>query len=316
MKENKRYSDVGVLPPVYTTKRGKAYCGDSFEVMKSIRSGSVSLVITSPPFALRHKKAYGNVTAEKYVEWFWPFAREIHRILKNDGSLVLDIGGAWNRGVPTRSLYQFELLLSLCGTGFFRLAQDFYWYNRSKIPAPAEWVTIRRIRVKDAVNPVWWLAKSEFPKASNWRVLQPYSHSMQILLKHGYNQGLRPSGHRVSARWSRDNGGSIATNLIEAANTRAADAYMNACREHDLPIHPARFVEQVPEFFIKFLTEPRDLILDPFAGSNIVGAVAERLKRRWVSIEIDPVYVVGSAFRFDSTGKKLLGKWRRTGRLA
>ena len=202
-KENRQPQLIGGLSPAYITRRGKAYCGNALEIMKSIKSSTVSLVVTSPPFALRNKKAYGNVAADKYVEWFWPFAREIYRVLRDDGSLVLDIGGAWNKGVPTRSLYQFELLLSLCGTGYFRLAQDFYWYNRSKMPAPAEWVTVRRIRVKDAVNPIWWLSKGAFPKASNRRVLQPYSSSMHTLLRRGYNQGLRPSGHRVSAGWSK-----------------------------------------------------------------------------------------------------------------
>ena len=258
-------------------------------------------MITSPPFALRRKKSYGNVSADDYIDWFWPFAEQIRRVLKRDGSFVLDIGGSWNRGEPTRSLYHFELLVRLCAKdGLFKLAQEFYWYNRAKMPAPAQWVTIEKIRVKDAIQPIWWLSKGDRPKASNKRVLKPYSRSMKALLEKGYNLGLRPSRHVVSDKWSRDRGGAIPPNVIEASNTRSIDAYLLACREKGIPVHPARFVEQVPEFFIRFLTTPRNLVLDPFAGSNVVGYVAEKLKRRWLSIEINEDYVRGSAFRFIS----------------
>ena len=99
--------------------------------------------------------------------------------------------------------------------------------------------------------------------------------------------------------WGRDNGGAIPANIIEASNTRSFDAYIAACRKHGMQIHPARFTQKVPTFFINFLTRPGDLVIDPFAGSNVVGGVAERMKRRWISVEINPEYVRGSAFRFD-----------------
>ena len=293
--------------PYYCTQRGKAYCTNSIEFLANVPTGSVNLVLTSPPFALRRKKSYGNVSAAKYIDWFWPFAEQIYRILKPDGSFVLDIGGSWNKGEPTRSLYHFELLLKLCGDGGpFKLAQEFYWYNKAKMPAPAQWVTIERVRVKDAVQPIWWLSKTKRPKASNKWVLRPYSKSMKELLRKGYNAGPRPSGHVVSRKWGRDNGGSIPPNIIEVSNTKSSDSYLKACREHKLEVHPARFTDKVPEFFIKFLTRPRNLVLDPFAGSNVVGYVAEKLKRRWISIEIKEEYVIGSAFRFAGIGERIL----------
>jgi len=289
--------------PSYKTQRGAAFCADSLQFLASIPSGSVNLVLTSPPFALRRKKSYGNVDAREYVDWFLPFARQIHRILKPDGSFVLDIGGSWNKGEPTRSLYHFDLLLHLCGdTGLFKLAQEFYWYNPATMPGPAQWVTIDRVRVKDAVHPIWWLSKTAHPKSSNRWVLSPYSSSMETLFKKGYNAGARPSGHVVSKKWGRDNGGAIPPNMIEVSNTKSADSYLKGCRKHNIEVHPARFPERVPEFFIKFLTRPRNLVVDPFAGSNVVGYVAERLRRRWISIEIKAEYVNGSAFRFDEIG--------------
>ncbi len=297
--------------PVYETRLGKAFCEDCLEILKNIRAGSIDLVITSPPFALRRKKTYGNVSAEKYIDWFLPFARAIHNILKPNGSFVLDIGGSWNKGEPTRSLYHYELLLSLCKySGLFKLAQEFFWYNPAKMPAPAQWVTIERIRVKDSVNPIWWLAKSARPKANNQSILKPYTKSMENLLRNGYNKGKRPSGHIVSHSWGRRYSGAIPPNLIVAANTKSSDEYLKSCRKYGLEVHPARFVNAVPEFFIKFLTDKKDTVLDPFSGSNVVGAVAEMLGRKWISIEINMNYVIGSAFRFDSIGEKIYSLYK------
>jgi len=294
---------------VYKTTYGKAIWDNSFKVLKEISDNSIDLVITSPPFALRRKKAYGNVSAEEYCEWFFPFAKEIHRVIKKKGSFVLDIGGSWNKGEPTRNLYHFELLVELCKKwDLFKLAQEFYWFNPAKMPSPAQWVTIERIRVKDSVNPIWWLCKTNAPKASNKNVLIPYSKSMISLLKNGYNSGVRPSGHNVSENWGKKQKGAIPTNLIIAANTQSSDNYLKACKKFNIKIHPARFARPIPEFFIKFLTKKNDIVLDPFSGSNIVGEVAEKLKRKWISIEIDLEYIIGSAFRFENIGEKTYQK--------
>jgi len=287
--------ELGIMP-AYTTRWGRAYRADALDILRQLPTNSVALVLTSPPFALRRQKAYGNVPASAYVEWFWPFAEEIYRILRPDGSFVLELGSAWNRGSGTRSLYQYELLLRLCQR--FHLAQDCYWFNPSKLPTPAEWVTIRRTRVKDAVNIIWWLSKTESPQADNRRVLVPYSRSMRRLLRDGYKVARRPSQHEIGPHFQRDNGGAIPPNLLTVPNTRSSDEYLRRCRAAGVAIHPARFPEAVPEFFIRLLTEPRQLVLDPFAGSNVTGQVAQTLERSWLSIEINAEYIEGSRLRF------------------
>jgi site-specific DNA-methyltransferase (cytosine-N4-specific) len=123
---------------------------------------------------------------------------------------------------------------------------------------------------------------------------------MQELFVRGYSSGLRPSGHVISKKWAKNNSGAIPPNIIEASNTKSTDPYIAGCRKIGLEVHPARFADKVPEFFIKFLTRPKDIVLDPFAGSNVVGAAAERLGRRWISAEICKEYVVGSQFRFEN----------------
>ncbi len=283
------------------TQQGQVYCGDSLQLLNNpdiVQPSSVDLIMTSPPFGLVRKKEYGNVDADEYVEWFRPFAETFYKVLSDTGSLVIDIGGAWIPGQPTRSLYHYELLIMLCREYKFHLAQDFYWWNPSKLPTPAEWVNIRRIRVKDAVNCIWWLSKTPWPKASNTRVLQPYSESMMELLKKGYKAKLRPSGHDISTKFSINNGASIPPNILAIPNTESNSAYLRYCAEHGLKMHPARYPAALPEYFIRMLTDPGDLILDPFAGSCVTGEVSERLNRKWICTEIREDYVDGARGRF------------------
>jgi DNA modification methylase len=287
---------------VHKTAYGRIYCGDSLELLHNpniIQPDSVNLIMTSPPFGLVRKKEYGNVDADKYVDWFRPFAEAFHRVLKENGSLVIDIGGSWISGQPTRSLYHYELLIMLCREFKFHLAQELYWWNPSKLPTPAEWVTVRRIRVKDAVNCVWWLSKTPWPKASNKRVLQPYSNSMKDLLRTGYKAKLRPSGHDISKKFSIDNGASIPPNVLAIANTESNSSYLRFCIKHNLKPHPARYPSALPEFFIQMLTDPNDLVIDPFAGSCVTGEVAERLHRGWICSELQADYVEGAVGRFE-----------------
>ncbi len=287
-----------IAEPFYATSYGQAFHIDSLAFLPTIQSDSVDLVLTSPPFALKRKKEYGNEDEDKYVDWFMNFADDIHRILKPSGSFVLDLGGSYLPGFPVRSIYMFDLLVRLVKEKGFYLAQEFYHYNPARLPAPAEWVNVRRIRVKDSVNVVWWLSKSQNPKADNRKILKPYSDSMQHLLKNGYKAKLRPSGHDISDKFNRDNGGAIPPNLLEIANTDSNSSYQKMCRAAGLKVHPARFPPAFAEFFIKFLTDQGDLVCDPFAGSNTTGYVAEKLGRNWISLELSEEYLKGSIFRF------------------
>lgn len=283
----------------HTTRYGHIYLGDSLDILaQKIEEHSVDLIMTSPPFGLVRKKRYGNADADEYLEWFRPFAGTFKRALKENGSLVIDIGGAWVPGQPTRSLYHFKLLIMLCEEFGFHLAQEFYWWNPSKLPTPAEWVTVRRIRVKDAINCVWWLSPSPWPRASNRRVLQPYSDSMHDLLKNGYHARKRPSGHDISKKFAINNGAAIPPNLIALANTESNSFYLRYCRDRDIEPHPARYPAELPEYFIRMLTDPGDFVIDPFAGSCVTGEVCERIKRRWVCIDQSEEYLFGALGRF------------------
>ncbi|MDQ0287726.1 site-specific DNA-methyltransferase (cytosine-N4-specific) [Desulfofundulus luciae] len=287
--------------PAYTTDFGEMYCGDAMELFDILDDGSVNLAITSPPFALLRKKDYGNKDQDEYVDWLAEFALKLKPKLANDGSFVLDLGGAYKKGLPVRSLYNYKVMIKLCEEIGYYLAEEFFWFNPSKLPSPIEWVNKRKIRVKDAVNTVWWFSKTEYPKANVTNVLVPYSERMKKLLKDQnkyYSPKERPSGHDISLAFGIDNGGAIPSNLLQIPNTESNSKYLRCCKLLNIKGHPARFPKGLPEFFIKFLTEPGDLVLDFFAGSNTTGQAAEELGRRWISFEIEPHYVATSSFRF------------------
>ncbi len=289
----------------YRTRQGVSICGDSLEVLSLFPNNSINLALTSPPFALQRKKEYGNKDQDEYIDWLLEFAKIVREKLTNDGSFVLDLGGAYKKGIPIRSLYNFRLLIQLCDDVGFHLAEEFFWFNPSKLPSPIEWVNKRKIRAKDSVNTVWWLSKTENPKSDITNVLVPYSERMKKLIEDPskyYSPKERPSGHNIGSNFGNDNGGAIPSNLLQIPNSESNSKYLRLCKEIGIKGHPARFPEKLPEFFIKMLTDPSDLVVDIFAGSNTTGQVAENLNRRWISIESRLDYIGASSFRFIENG--------------
>jgi len=287
--------------PLYRTHIGQAYVGDSLQLLTEVPSNSIDLVMTSPPFALRRQKTYGNVEETEYVQWIKPFAQEVFRALRESGSFVLDLGGSYRSGIPSRSLYNFRVLLSFCDDIGFHLAEDFYWFNPAKLPSPIEWVNKRKIRAKDSVNTVWWFSKTEQPKADVRKVLAPYSDRMRKLIKDPggfYTPKKRPSGHDISAGFGKDNGGAIPSNLLCIPNTDSNSSYLRLCKKLGFERHPARFPPELPAFFIKMLTDEGDVVLDIFGGSNTTGFAAEALQRKWMTFEVNHEYLASSVLRF------------------
>jgi len=288
----------------YRTARGVMYHGLAEDVLQSVSAkkyhGKVHLILTSPPFPLNRKKKYGNLQGQKYVEWLAAFAPLMKECLSDDGSIVIEMGNAWEPGEPVMSTLALETLLAFQKSAGLKLCQQFVCYNPARLPTPTQWVNVERIRVKDSYTHVWWMSPTAKPKADNRRVLTAYSSSMVKLLRTGkYNSGSRPSEHRLGKdSFLKDNEGAIPSNVLTLTNTDSNDPYLNYCRQRDLPIHPARMPAGLAEFFVNFLTDADDLVLDPFAGSNTTGSVAERLGRQWLAIEPKQDYIKGSRGRF------------------
>lgn len=290
----------------YRTHRGVMYIGESKQTISdkllSRYENKIQLIFTSPPFLLNAEKKYGNYLGIDYINWLSSFAPLFRALLKPRGSIVIELGNAWESKQPLMSILPLQSLIDFLRCGKLKLCQQFIWNNPAKLPTPAQWVNIERIRVKDAFTNIWWMAKSERPVASNRRVLGKYSPSMEKLLRtQSYNSGTRPSEHAIGIKsFLKNNRGAIPSNVLTFPNTHSGTKYQLYCKKKGIAPHPARMPEALPEFFIKLLSRPGDIVLDPFAGSNTTGAVAERLKRKWVSIEQVTNYIAGSKGRFNS----------------
>jgi len=302
----------------YRTKLGKMLVGNIEDALDTptLRGveGKVNLIITSPPFPLVRKKQYGNSTGEEYLRWLEGLAPKLATLLADDGSIVIEIGNAWEAGRPEMSTLPLEALLAFKKAANLHLCQHVICHNPARLPGPAAWVTVKRLRLKDSYTHVWWLSKTPNPKADNRKVLLPYGKDMKSLLKSKrYNAGKRPSGHVISETGFLSNhGGAISSNVIDLesaqhvpsallkyANTAWDAKYRAYCEENKLDLHPARMQTDLVAFFLEFLTDKGNLVLDPFGGSNTTGAVAEAMRRKWIAVEADPKYVEGSVGRFE-----------------
>ena len=285
--------------------KGEVWCGDSLARMRKMHSETIDLCFTSPPFPLQRKKSYGNSSGHAYETWLMEFVAEIKRLLKPSGSLVLDLGCCWEKGKASRSLYDMRLALRIVEELNMPMAQEFYWWNPSRLPSPAQWVTIEKIRLKDSVNKLMWFGKTENPYSSNQNVLIPYSDDMErVLIKGSLSNQQRPSGHSPSNALLKRNRGAIPGNLMTLPNSNALDPYLKYCRDNKLKPHPARCPFELPEFFIKFLTKKGGKVLDPFSGSCATGYAADKQGRRWVCIDQDPEFLKTFKGHFGNRSEK------------
>jgi DNA modification methylase len=314
---------------VFDTPLGSSFHADSLKLITSKRfldknEGKIDLIITSPPFSLIKKKKYGNKVGEEYIEWLQQFSRPLSRLLSKRGSIIIELGNSWEKGVPVFSTVPIEALLRFKTAGGFFLCQEFICHNPSRIPSPVEWVNVRRERVKDSYTRLWWMSKNPHPKADNTKILKHYSASLRAKMKSNKltDEGQKPSGHNVTQSFLKDNGGSISPNFLSLgdneylfeesenslsiANASNQNQYNSFCLSNDLQRHPARMQRELVEYFIRFLTDENDLVFDPFAGSNTTGLVAEELKRKWIASELNLDYIKGSLIRFFNEDKALL----------
>lgn len=294
----------------YKTKLGQCICGDSLEVLRGLEDNSVNLIVTSPPFSLQRHKKYANsdeVEQSEYVDWLLQWGEAAYPKLAENGSIIIDLGGAYEKGRPVRSLYQFEFLLRMCKELGYKFCQDVYWENSSALPLPIQYVNREKIRLKSSVNLNLWFSKIDRPKANVSNVLVPYSSRMQRLISRPEEfvkeEGtVRPSGNVMGMKsWAKDNGGAIPSNVLKFANSESNSKYLRYCKALGIKAHPARYPKQLVEFWVKFLSEEGDLVMDPFSGSGTNNLVCEELGRRWLSVDLSPEYVATSAFRFASS---------------
>lgn len=265
----------------------KFIVGDCENIMRDFPAKSVDLVLTSPPYA--DQRNYGtessSISPDDYIKWFAPKARQIFRVLKDNGSFVLNINDKVVDGY--QHLYVFELVIYLSKKVGFHLVRDYIWYN----PATPPNVFSRGGfgRTKKSHEYCFW-----FSKGPEWTfnldpIRKPYGKDMQKFLQ-GKGKGdraanIRPSTHNFNCEkvWV-NNGGSDPGTVIEIGNTNSNDVFSKLCKERGVA-HPARFPEKLAEFFILSGTEEGSLVLDPFSGSGTTAVSAAKNGRRWIGID-------------------------------
>lgn len=283
---------------IFTTPEGCAIWGLAEDMASIVDHGSVRLLLTSPPYALNTRKAYGNERQDDYVDWLCRIVEALMPVMAADGSIVLNLGDAWTKNSPTVSLYQERAVIALHERLGLHLCQRLLWHNPSALPVPTNYVGIQRIRLKNAVETLWWLSPSEHPRADNRAILEPYSKRMRDLIDAGgAGRAKRPSGHaQREGSFSVDNGGSIAPNIFRIPNS-GDHAYVAACREAGLPVHPARMPLELARRIVSFLSEEGELVMDPFGGSGTTAKAAQDLRRLWITSDQSREYVEGARHR-------------------
>lgn len=294
-----RNAKPGIVITIYETPNGKAIWAQAEAALGTIEQQSVQLILTSPPYPLVRKKEYQKEDTQDYLNWITNLAAGWREKLTPDGSLLLNLSDCWNKKEPTLNLYQERLLLQLVDQLGYNLIQRLYWHSPSKIPS-SHWVTVKKYRLNNSVEHLFWLSKSTEPKTRVDRVLKPYGASMlRSLAAGGDRRTQRPSTHGGTQNgFGKDRGGSTPFTLQNWTHATSQGDYFAFCRDQDIPLHPARFPKELPEFCVKFLTDPKDTVYDPFGGSNTTGAICEELDRKWITSERSLTYLHGSLGRF------------------
>jgi len=289
----------GTIVTVFETERGVALWACAEDAVGVIDRESVDLLLVSPPYPILRPREYGAIDERTWLDTMLRLCERWRALLTPTGSMVLNVGTTWRSGMPAVSTYIHRFVVDMHDELGLHLCQDLYWYSPSKLPTPLEWLGVRRVRLKSSVEQLlWFSADPANTKADNRRVLVPYSPSGRRSMREE-RDGKRPSGISFGPNsFARDNGGSIAPNLVIAANAASNDAYHRALRAASEKAHPATMPMAVAEFAIAFLTERDDLVYDPMAGSLTTAKAAEKLERRWIASERSLTYLRGGARRF------------------
>lgn len=267
-------------------------CGDCLDVLKDIPSDSIDLIMTSPPYADQIKD-YGEkvkrIKPNEYNAWFLPRAREFFRVLKPEGSFVLNISDKTDGCF--QNLFVFRLIIALCDEIGFHLVRDYIWYNPATPPNIFSSGT--KGRTKKSHEYCFWLSKSEKWTFNMDPIRKPYCKNMmdiidgKVVKRGGRENNTRPSGHNfdLSHAWN-NKGGADPGSVITVSNTASNNLVQRICKELGIK-HPARFPEKLVEFFILSGSNPGDIVMDPFAGSGTTGVVAHKNGRKYLCIDIN-----------------------------
>ncbi len=298
----------GVILMVFETANGEAIWADAVTAAGHLQDSSLNLIFSSPPYPILSGRSYGAFTDAELIELIVRCARDWKRALKDDGSLILNFRDVWQKGSPTRSLYQERLLLALCDDLKYHFVDRFIWKNPSHTPE-SPWVTIKKVRTNLDAESLFALSRTPNPKWDVRRVLVDAKPSTVSTYLRRYARGVTgtttgPSGQntnfeeQMAAVAAGQTLKVIPRNVLEFSNADTKKVWRQALEKAGLPRHDAPMPLGLAEFFVKLTTEVGDLIYDPFGGSCTTGLAAENTGRRWMASDRSLAHILGAALRF------------------
>lgn len=249
--------------------------GDCLKVLQDFPKNFFHLIVTSPPYIDRRNKTYGGIKPDKYVEWFLPRSAEFLRVLRPDGTFILNIKEKAING--ERHTYVIELILEMRRQGWF-WTEEFVWHKKNCYPG--KWPN----RFRDA-----WERCLQFNKSKKFIM---YQEAVMVPMGDWAKNRLRSLSDTDKSRDNSKVGSGFGKNVSnwlkrEKAYPTNVLHFATECYNRN---HSAVFPKALPEWFIKLFTQEHDWVLDPFLGSGSTCEVAQELNRNSVGIEILPEY--------------------------
>lgn len=267
------------------TNRVKLHLGDSREVLKKLADNSVDLIFTSPPYADQRESTYGGIHPDKYVSWFMNISKELLRVMKPDGTFVLNIKEKVVKG--ERSTYVLELILEMRKQGWL-WTEEFIWHKKNSYPG--KWPN----RFRDS-----WERLLQFNKSKKFNM---YQEEVMVSVGDWAKSRLKNLSDVDQTRDNSKVGSGFGKRIANWVGRDKAfpTNVLHLATECSNKSHSAAFPEALPEWFIKLFTKAGDTVLDPFMGSGTTNIVADRLGRKTIGIEILEEYYKMVVDKFDN----------------
>jgi DNA modification methylase len=267
--------EMSSLSPNLDGELNQIILGNCLERLASSPEQSVNLIVTSPPYADSRKNTYGGIHPDHYVEWFLPISAQLFRVLKDDGSFILNIKEKAMNG--ERHTYVLELILALKKQGWF-WTEEYIWHKKNC--SPGKWPN----RFRDAWERCLQFNKQKKFKMNQEAVMVPTGEWAKTRLnKLGENDKIRFNS-QVGSGFGKNIANWVGRDLAYPSNV------LHLATECGNKNHSAAFPKSLPAWFIKLFSDPGDLVLDPFVGSGTTCIVAYELQRNYLGIELKEEY--------------------------
>lgn len=244
-------------------------------MLRTFPDNCVDLIVTSPPYADQRKKTYGGISPDHYVDWFLPKSREFLRVLKPDGTFVLNIKERVVDG--ERHTFVLELILELRKQGWF-WTEEYIWNKKNCYPG--KWPN----RFRDSWERCLQFNKTKKFKMFQDAVMMPVGGWSKTRLKNLNQTDLTRDESKTQSGFGKKIANWVGRDLVYPSNV------LNLSTECGYKQHSAPFPVALPEWFIRLFTQNDDVVLDPFMGSGTTAVASRKNNRHFIGIDTQPDY--------------------------